>query len=102
VRYLQIPELEKYVNDDVSDSDGTFSKLVGSINIQNGTFSWTHRGANLQPIGGEDEKKGKRKSNARSSNDSKKSVKQTDIEAAKVQVSESIDILTFQNMNLSL
>ena len=106
-RYLQLPELEKYVNYDVSDNNGTLSKSVGSITIQNGTFSWTNKGANLQPIGGEDDKKnGKMKSNARSSktgsNDLKKSLKGINIEATKVEESESIDIHTLRNINLSI
>jgi ABC-type multidrug transport system fused ATPase/permease subunit len=114
-RYLQLPELEKYVKDEVSSDGGTLSesddKLVGSITIQHGTFSWTNRGANLQPIGGEDDKrKSKRKSNRGSSvRNSKRgsvnvenSITEANAEVSKLEEKELIDIPTLRNINLSI
>lgn len=56
-KYLQLPDLERYViSEPPCDSVGA-SAEPGSITVKNGFFSWSNRAANLSPISSEESSK---------------------------------------------
>jgi ATP-binding cassette, subfamily C (CFTR/MRP), member 1 len=64
-KYLQLPDLEKYVISEPPNGPDDPSAQPGSVTIENGTFSWTNRSANLSPIGSEEPSRKKNKKEKR-------------------------------------
>lgn len=115
-RYLQLRDIEKYVNNDVSSSDGIIAQSIGCIVIQNGSFSWTSAGADVSLTNHDvNKRKSQRRSTVGSSSRSSKTsilsesnefqnsiLEANSLGLTMLEDSESINIPALRNINVSI
>ena len=108
-KYLQLPDLEKYVISESSSDQDDPSAQPGSISIMNGFFSWTNHAANLTPIGGEErsKKKNKRDSSAQHRGSSRSSRSSGASSSGESNDAEEVDVVgkdieTLRNINITI